>query len=200
MGLGDFLDSQSENFETLLAKVHAGSESAAWELVERYGSHIRAVVRRRMHAGLRSFLDSEDFVQSVWGSLVRIGPKLKEIDRPEQLIAVMSRIAQNKVIDEVRRRTGTIKHQMACHGSYGQIDAAAPVASRSVPSSPSQYAIARERWDKLLEKEPPQSRRMVELRLAGNTYDEIAALLGVNERTVRRTMGRLLEQDTDDAN
>lgn len=175
--------------------MRAGSEAAAWIIVERYGGHIRAVVRRRMHAGLRTFLDSEDFVQSVWGSLVRIGPRLREIDRPEQLLAMLTRMAQNKVIDEVRRRMGTAKHQLPSHGADGPIESAKPLATQSVPASPSQYAIARERWERMMRDESAQTRRMVELRLAGHTYTEIAALLSVNERTVRRTMSRLLQED-----
>jgi RNA polymerase sigma factor (sigma-70 family) len=188
------LNVHGESFETLLSRVHEGSQDAAWEIIERYGHHIRAVVRRRMNANLRSFIDSDDFVQSVWGSLVRIGPRLKAIDRPEQLIAILGRMAQNKVIDEVRRRIKTEKHRLPAHGDPAQLDSAEPVAARSLPATPSQYAIARERWSSLLRDELPQVRRMIELRIAGHTFDEIAAELNVNERTVRRTIQRLIQE------
>lgn len=193
------LEKASSNIEALIARMRAGDESAAWEIVERYGGHIRAIVRRRMHASLRPFVDSEDFVQSVWGSLIRIGPRLQSIDSPEQLVGLLVQMAKHKVIDEVRRRKGTQKYKLPTHGEQGQLEGATPIASGSRPPSPSQYAIARERWQAFTSAEPSRNRKMVELRLAGNTYREIAATLEVDERTVRRTFTRLIALDKSQA-
>ena len=59
-----------------MARMRAGSQEAAWRLVEVYESHIRAVVRRRLTPAMRSLFDSDDFVQTVWASLIRITPRL----------------------------------------------------------------------------------------------------------------------------
>jgi DNA-binding CsgD family transcriptional regulator len=52
----------------------------------------------------------------------------------------------------------------------------------------------------MLAEEPPLSKQMLELRLAGGTYTEIAQQLGINEKTVRRTIARLLEREAAERN
>lgn len=54
-----------DDFFYLIGRVREGSEDAAWQLVERYGGHIRRTVRRALDPRLRSKFDSLDFVQSV---------------------------------------------------------------------------------------------------------------------------------------
>jgi hypothetical protein len=59
---------------------------------------------------------------------------------------------------------------------------------------PSEVAIVRERWNTLMERQSPLSRQIVELRLSGMTYEEVAAQLSINERTARRVVERLLAE------
>src|SRR4051794_15485658 len=51
-----------------LARIQAGDEEAARELLARYEAEVRLVVRRQLPRLLRSRFDSLDFLQSVWGS------------------------------------------------------------------------------------------------------------------------------------
>ncbi len=197
---GGPLNSSTDGFQALLDRITHGSEEAAWELVERYGSHIRAVVRRRMHPSMRRLVDSDDFVQSVWGSLVRIGPRLGASDGPEPMVALLATMAQNKVIDAVRQRTMTTKHRMVTQGLDGSLVGAKSLSGGDPQGTASQVAIARERWNRMLAEEPPLSKQMLELRLAGGTYTEIAQQLGINEKTVRRTIARLLEREAAERN
>ncbi|NQT11376.1 MAG: helix-turn-helix domain-containing protein [Planctomycetes bacterium] len=60
--------------------------------------------------------------------------------------------------------------------------------------SPSQVAIADELWTRLLRGRPEHHQRILELRREGNTHQQIADRLGVNERTVRRVIRSLLEE------
>ena len=55
-------------FALLMQSVREGSQEAARTLFERYGPHIRRVVRRKLHQKLRPQFDSVDFVQDVWAS------------------------------------------------------------------------------------------------------------------------------------
>src|SRR5436305_10342591 len=87
----------------LLARIKAGDEGAARELLSRYEPAVRLVVRRQLPRLLRSRFDSLDFLQSVWGSFfrqVRSGPTDFEDER--NLIAFLAWAARNKVIDEYR--------------------------------------------------------------------------------------------------
>ncbi|HMF35814.1 MAG TPA: ECF-type sigma factor, partial [Isosphaeraceae bacterium] len=52
----------------LLARIKNGDEEAARELLNRYESKVRLVVRRQLPRLLRPRFDSIDFLQSVWGS------------------------------------------------------------------------------------------------------------------------------------
>src|SRR3990172_10541189 len=103
---------ENRESRTLMARMRAGSQEAAWRLVEKYQSHIRAVVRRRLTPTMRSLFDSDDFVQTVWASLIRITPRLDDIDCPEKLVALLSRMARNKVVDEYRKLELTTKHNI----------------------------------------------------------------------------------------
>src|SRR6478736_4128141 len=77
------LDSDPENsrseseFAALIEQVRAGSQEAAWTLVEKYGRDVQRFVRRTLHQRLRSKFDSLDFVQIVWGSFFRAPDRLQ---------------------------------------------------------------------------------------------------------------------------
>jgi len=55
-------------FSLLLEQARAGSDSAARELIERFGPFILRVIRNRLDPRLRSIFDSADFSQAVWAS------------------------------------------------------------------------------------------------------------------------------------
>ena len=65
------LNDHPDNFVALMRRVREGSEAAAWELVDKYGGHLRRAVRRVLNPMLRSKFDSLDFVQLVWDSFFR---------------------------------------------------------------------------------------------------------------------------------
>lgn len=174
-------------------RVREGSEDAARELVDQYGESIRRAVRRALHERLRSKFDSLDFVQIVWNSLFRGRDKLGRFGRPEELTAYLVTMARNKVGMEVRRRLMTEKHGVKHEESLEQLQASGNMNIPSRQPTPIDEAIAHEQWDRLLEGRPEYYRRIVQLRLQGNTYKEIAGVVGVDERTVRRVLKRLLQ-------
>src|SRR5713101_8025830 len=95
---------ESEDIRQFLARIQAGDEDAARDLLSRYEAEVRLVVRRQLPRLLRSRFDSLDFLQSVWGSVfrrVRGGPA--EFEDSRHLVAFLARAAKNKVIDEYRR-------------------------------------------------------------------------------------------------
>lgn len=180
-----------DSFGDLLQRVRSGDQDAAWELVGRYGPHVRAVVRRKIHPNLRSFVDSEDFAQSVWLSFVRIGPRLQFLEEPAQLVALLSTMATNKVVDEYRKRFRTQKHDVTRTIAAGDLTGGLDSSASGNSPTPSAFAMAREHWDRILAASPPQTQQMLELRLKGATHDEIAAELNVCVRTVGRALARL---------
>ena len=65
------------------------------------------------------------------------------------------------------------------------------VATYSQDPTPSQVAIARERWDQWLAGQPECYHDIIRLRLAGETYDTIAEKTNTCRRTVQRVLERI---------
>jgi len=184
---------EDRNFRDLLQRVQEGSEAAAWELVEQYGEAIRRAVRRTLNRRLRPKFDSLDFVQVVWSSFFRVRGRLDQFNRPEELAAFLTTVARNKVAMEVRRRMLTEKYNVNREHTLHEPEAESPTHLPDREPAPVDVAIARERWDRLLQGQSEHYRQIIELRLQGRTNQEIADTLGIAESTVRRFLKRLLQ-------
>ena len=91
------LPAEPVDLRSLLARIRAGDESAARELLICYEAQVRLVVRRRLPKLLRSRFDSLDFLQSVWGDFFqRMRNGAAEFEDPSYLIAFLARAARNK--------------------------------------------------------------------------------------------------------
>jgi RNA polymerase sigma factor (sigma-70 family) len=182
-----------EDFCCLIREIRAGSEDAAWELVAQFGEQLRRAVRRALNAKLRSKFDSVDFVQLVWKSLFRVRDKLERFDRPEELAAYLTVMAQNKVGMQIRQQLLTAKRNVAREQSFDQLVARDPTQFPSREPEQIEVAIARERWDRLMQEQPAHYRQIIQLRLQGHTQAGIAKTVGVDESTVRRFLTKLLQ-------
>lgn len=183
-----------EEFLALIRQIRAGSQEAAWELVDRYGPSVLRTVRRVLNKRLRSRFDSMDFVQLVWSSFFRDPRKLAQLERPEDLAAFLVGMAHNKVgfvqrghlysqMREIRREIPISEGVMA-QGS--------DLSGRE--PEPFEVAIAREQWDRMMRDEPEHYRRVVDLRLAGRTFPEIADSVGLAVSTVHGILKKLADK------
>ena len=188
------LVSESTQFRTLLDQVRAGSQDAAWQLLELYGSHVFRVVRRHLNTGMRTRFDSADFVQSVWASFFTHCVQVQSFSTPGELIAFLSVMARNKVIDRVRQsqaRSRDIRRELSIeHVSKHER------AELRYDVTPSDFAVAREKWNSLINGQPPRQQTIVSMKFMGETDAAIAAHLRVSLKTVRRTLDRLLLKAT----
>ncbi|HEX8199910.1 MAG TPA: sigma-70 family RNA polymerase sigma factor [Isosphaeraceae bacterium] len=178
---------RGEDLRAFLARVRAGDEEAARELLTRYEAQVRLVVRRQLPRILRSRFDSLDFLQSVWRSFFRrMRAEPEDFEAPQHLVAFLARAARNKVIDEYRRACSRkqdkhLEEPLWAEGSRPR-DLIAEV------DSPSELAEAREAFGRLRDLVPEGRREILELKLQGLTGPEIGARLGLSERTVRRVL------------
>jgi len=183
----------TNEFEQLLKEVQAGSEAAAWTLVETYGPHILRSVRRLVDDRLRQQLDSQDFVQAIWASVFARPQKLHAMRQPAELIAYLAVLTRNTVVDEARRQKDAKKRAISRNQSLSDsMFSREECQQRARQSRPSEMAIAREQWERLAENQPPHYRQIIVLRLHGHTFRAIADELGMSERTVRRVLDQLL--------
>jgi RNA polymerase sigma factor (sigma-70 family) len=183
---------RSGDIQGLLARIKDGDEGAARELLTRYESKVRLVVRRQLPRLLRSRFDSLDFLQSVWGSFfhrIRTGPV--DLDDEQNLITFLAWAARNKVIDEYRRaatQKQDIKREERLElGGEGDERLASG-------DTPSQLAEAHEIYDHLRDLLPADRRIILELKAAGYSSREIGDRLGMSERTVQRVLEDLKDR------
>ncbi len=169
-----------------LARIRDGDEDAARELLCRYEAKVRLVVRRLLPRLLRSRFDSQDFVQSIWGSFFRrIKTSPTELENTENLVGFLARAARNKVIDEYRRASSR-KQDMRREESMWE--GAKPRDLVAGSETASEVVEASEELDRLRELMPEDRRTVLDLKAEGLTTVEIAAKLGIGERTVRRVI------------
>jgi RNA polymerase sigma-70 factor (ECF subfamily) len=134
-----------------------------------------------------------DFVQIVWGSFFRAPERMQGMEKSEQLIAYLATLAKFKVLSEVRRRLQSAKYNLDREAG-GDDSYHSPDVSFAPTPTPSAVAMAKERWDQILAGETDRVRQIVELRLQGTTFNEIASHLHIHERTARKTIERLLKR------
>jgi RNA polymerase sigma factor (sigma-70 family) len=176
-------------FTLLMQKIKDGSGEAFLELVETYGHHVYRAVRHKLNRAIRAKFDSGDFVQAVWASFFENRQRVIGFATTSDLINFLSRVAKNKVIDECRRRLGSQSKDVSREVPLDQ----SAVAPSLVSPSPtvSELAMAGERLQRMLADQPSQFRKIVNLRVAGATHEEIAEALGVSAKTVQRVLKRL---------
>jgi RNA polymerase sigma-70 factor (ECF subfamily) len=181
------------DFRTLMERFRQGDAAAARRLFEEYSPYVLRAVRRRLHGGLRSRYDSLDFTQDVWASFMATTHG-QQFDGPEALITYLARMAHHKVIDVHREQFVTQKRSRQREQSLTESN---PDRVPGPTPTPSQVLMADEREDRLrrlLRQLPPKYQRAIDLRHQGRTYDEIAAQVGLSERTVRRLLQKLFDR------
>jgi RNA polymerase sigma-70 factor (ECF subfamily) len=183
---------EESDIPAFLARIQSGDEAAARELLARYESEVRLVVRRQLPRLLRSRFDSLDFLQSVWGSFFRRIRSAKgpaEFEDSRHLVAFLARAAKNKVIDEYRR-AASHKHNMHREEPlWGEGGRPRDVADSI--DSPSEVAEANEALGRMRELVPEEKRSILELKAEGYSSKDIGERLGISERTVQRVLEEL---------
>jgi len=181
------------DFQRLMEGVRNGSEVAAWEIVNTYGEPLRRAVRRVLHHKLRSKFDSIDFVQLVWKSFFCINRAAQHYDRPEQLTAFLGEMARNKVRMETRKRLNmpgyNVRREQTLDDDSVDADLRFEGGQRPLPID---VAIARERWNQLVQDQPEHNRKIIGMKLSGHSCRSISVKLHLDEETVRRFLKKLL--------
>jgi RNA polymerase sigma factor (sigma-70 family) len=182
------------DFADLMKRVQDRSDGAARLLLESYGEHILRVVRCRLNRKLRPKFDSHDFVQAVWASFFGMAPERIAFDRPEALGAFLAQLANNKVVDVVRQRLQTLKHNAHRECSLEGPEAlGATIAARA--ASPEVIAIAREEWQRLVNRQPGRHREIAQCVGGGMAPRQAAEFLGLSEKTILRVIRKIQSQD-----
>jgi RNA polymerase sigma-70 factor (ECF subfamily) len=178
-------------FAELLRRLRAGEEDAAATLVQQYEPFIRREVRLRLtDPGLVRLFDSADICQSVLKSFfVRVAAGQYELDRPEDLVRLLVRMARNKVASKARQLRSRPADRRRLRGAALQ-DLELVVDD----PSPTQVVQNRDLLREVLRRLPDEERRLAELRAQGRTWQEISTARGGSAEARRKQLTRALDR------
>jgi RNA polymerase sigma-70 factor (ECF subfamily) len=183
--------SEATTFQELMARVRAGDEAAARELVRIYEPTIRRTIRIRLaDPRLRRVLDSTDIAQSVLGSFfVRAALGQYDLDDPKQLLRLLVNMSRKKLIDRER-------HERAARRDFTRTQGAGvlehELAARA--ETPSQEVAGAELLEEMRKRLTPDERRLAEMRAAGRDWAGIAAEEGDTPEALRKKLGRAVDR------
>ncbi len=187
------VDARDSEFRRLVERARAGDREALTRLYAEYGGVVREAVRRRLPDRLRKEYDSVDFAQDVWASFCTLPPGRFDFDTPADLGGFLARVAQNKVIEVCRRRYGTRAYDVTRERPLVRSADGAEVPVPGREATPSQFAVADERWATIAASLPAAHLPVAERIREGYTQKEVAAMTGFTDRTVRRIVDRVKE-------
>lgn len=182
---------QESSFGELLLRVRRGETAAAETLVRRYESAIRIAVRTRLlDPALRRHFDSVDICQSVLASFfLRAATGQFDLEDSSQLVALLSKMAQNKLAMHARR------HLQACRDLRRVVSPAdGSIDSLSSAPQPDRVAIGRETLDRAYAMMDAQVRDIADRRVDGEGWDDIAMQLGGTAEGRRKQYHRAIER------
>lgn len=182
---------EESSFRDLVRRLRAGEEEAAAELLRRYEPAIRRTVRARLRdSQLRRELDSLDISQAVLANFfvkVRLGRY--ELERPEDLLRLLTSMAHHKLTDARRRQQAGRRHQRRVRANPVHVeDILAP------DSSPSQHVATRELLAEARRRLAPDERQLLELRDQGLEWAAIATAIGGRAEALRKKLARAVQR------
>jgi RNA polymerase sigma factor (sigma-70 family) len=183
---------EAKDFALLVEQVRAGSAEATREFIDKYAPCLQRAVRRRLNARLRSRFDTQDFVQAIWASFFARLPTIRRVEQPHVALRFLERLARNKLVDEHRRFLRTEKRDLRREICADDLTVTRVVGRR--PLRPSEVAVAREEYSRLVDGSPAHYQRILELRVSGESVGQIGRRLQMNERSIRRVLRRFAQR------
>ena len=184
--------SEELSFAEWLARVRAGDADAAEQLVRRYERAVRIRVRAMLtDPAMRRQLDSADICQSVFASFfTRAAAGQFDLEDPSQLVALLARMARNKVAEAVRhqRRDRRDNRRDVALG-----DADVPPVADGAPG-PQTRVLSRDLLHALLDRLGPEERELAQRRALGQEWAEIAAEYGGTPDGLRMKLSRAIDR------
>ncbi len=180
-------------FTDLIARIRAGDQAAAEELVRKFEPVVRREIRLNMtDRRLARMFDSVDICQSIWSSFfVRVAAGQFDIDSPVQLTNLLMAMARNKLAHQSRRN----RYQKRDVGRVDANSESIGTVSDSQPS-PSDCISAKELLAKMQSSLTDEEQRISELRRTGMAWEEVATTLGGTAQARRMQLHRAADRIT----
>ena len=170
-----------------LERILSSSPDYEREVVERYSSELLELARRQLPAQIRSRVDPDDVVQSVYRTFFR-RQQAGEFAFDEtydvwRLLATITyRKARSQITHHRRQQRDAFREASDLEADAGTFDCT-PEAEDVV--------VLIDLLEKALSQLPEHHHELVNLRLQGFSVAEVAEKVSVSERTVLRVLARL---------
>ncbi|HQU43223.1 MAG TPA: sigma-70 family RNA polymerase sigma factor [Pirellulales bacterium] len=178
----------ADPLETLLSQLPGGDPAVVEQIFVNVAPGLRALVRRQLPQALRTKLDSEDVVLSIWTDVLDGLRKGRwSFQDAAHLRAFLNRAARNRVIDRQRQHRTALEKERRL--SPDDCDSLADDVAR-----PSESLRTDELWQQLLTLCPPAHHDLLRMKRQGLSLDEIAQRTGLHPSSVRRILYDLARQ------
>ena len=184
------MDSVAE-IRSLLKRVRDGDQEAAAELVRQYEPVVRRFVRFRLSSpALRRTFDSLDICQSVMCRFfVDVAAGNLQLDDSGQLTGLLLTMARNKLFDRVRHAQAGRRDARRTSGGGDEFLGAAVDST----ASPSDVLSAKEVIDAVCGQLSESDRYLVEQRMDGRPWEDLAAEFQATPDGIRKRMTRAID-------
>ncbi len=176
------------SFERLLDGLAANSQTAAEAVVRRNYTRLIAVVRGRISPKYQAKVDAESIANSAMKSFFReyTGDRLAVSDW-QDLWNLIAKIAFHKLSNRIRKHR---QKKRSAEGGEADVSYNGQEGA-DFAGSPELEVIASDLYSRLVEGTGPEERMVLDLSLQGYLVREVAAEIGVSERTVIRVRKEL---------
>ncbi len=183
-----------EAFRSLIRRVRAGDQQATEEVVRLYEAEIRREVRLRLKdPNVRRVFDSMDVCQSVLASFfLRAASGQYELDGPHQLLRLLVRMAQNKVVNTVRKQRSSRRSWRGAAPLPLDGDAQGAIAAPG--PTPSQEVSLKELKHEFHRRLSADERRLAAARADGQSWAQIASQTGDRPEALRKRLTRAADR------
>jgi RNA polymerase sigma-70 factor, ECF subfamily len=185
------VDHKTTEEASLVRRVQAGDQLAFREIVERYQSKVFSII----YGILRNHNDAEDIAQQVFA---KVYFSIRNFDFRSSVLTWVYKITVNECYDYLRKKR---VRKLVYESDFSVEDAQRMEASDPAidPTAPVDHALAqRDLVMKLLAKVSEEDRSLMLLKeVEGHSVEELAAMTGLNENTIKvklfRTRQKLLK-------
>src|SRR5262245_52277436 len=183
--------SNGHSVTTWIGRLRDGDHEAAERLWQRYFGRLVAFARGKLHGVSRRAADEEDVAISAFHSFCQAAQRFPRLNDRDDLWQVLVMLTARKAYQE-RREQQALKRGGTVADDGPRAGGIAPQALDDVignEPTPEFAATVAEQLEVLLAKLPEgELRQIARLRLEEYTTEEIAARLGITDRTVRRKL------------
>jgi len=177
-------------------RLRDADEATLAAIVQEYEVEIRRAATMRIGPLLRPHLDSVDLVQSVYITLLKglRGEKF-HIAGPQELVALSAEIIRRKVAQvwkRLKRRT-----ELNTNLTGSREDAEHVIVNREGEPDPMADAEMRDAIERIMQECDPADKKLLQLRLEGNSTAEAARALDADPDVLRVRLSRLRKRLTE---